>query len=89
MPPDHFFEHDGWSPSQAPITYLPGAVATGCPTPADIELSLGEASPTVLLEGLLFPGGVAAGPDGAVYLTNFGLSATAGEVLRLDVAPCS
>ena len=45
--------------------------------------------PTVLLEGLLFPGGVAAGPDGAVYLTNFGLSATAGEVLRLDVAPCS
>ena len=46
-------------------------------------------APTVLLEGLFFPSGVAPGLDGAVYLTNFGVSTTAGEVLRLDVAPCS
>jgi hypothetical protein len=45
-------------------------------------------TPTVMLEGLSYPGGVAAGPDGAVYLTNFGTSADAGEVLRLDVQPC-
>jgi hypothetical protein len=46
-------------------------------------------SPGVLLTGLIVPGGVAVGPDGAVYLTNFGTSPTLGEVLRLEVAPCS
>lgn len=45
-------------------------------------------SPTVLLNGLFFPSGVAIGPDGAAYLTNFGTSATAGEVLRLPLTPC-
>lgn len=47
------------------------------------------ASPAVLLDGLSYPGGVAIGPDGAVYLTNRGTSPDAGEVLRLDVAPCA
>jgi sugar lactone lactonase YvrE len=47
------------------------------------------AAPEVLLGSLTFPGGVALGPDGAVYLTNFGTSAAAGEVLKLTVAPCS
>jgi len=42
----------------------------------------------VLLDGLTFPGGVAIGPDGAAYVTNFGTSAS-GEVLRLPVTPCS
>ena len=46
------------------------------------------ASPVVLLDGLMFPGGVAIGPDGAAYLTNRGTSAS-GEVLRLPVTPCS
>jgi hypothetical protein len=45
-------------------------------------------SPTVLLSGLTFPSGVAIGLDGAAYLTNFGTSATAGEVLRLPLRPC-
>lgn len=43
---------------------------------------------TVLLSGLFFPSGVAIGPDGSAYLTNKGVSATAGEVLRLPVTPC-
>jgi len=43
---------------------------------------------TVLLDGLTFPGGLAIGPDDAAYLTNFGTSATAGEVLRLPLTPC-
>jgi sugar lactone lactonase YvrE len=47
------------------------------------------AGPVVLLDGLTFPSGVAIGPDGAAYLTNFGTSASAGEVLRLPVTPCS
>lgn len=42
----------------------------------------------VLLANLSFPGGVALGPDGAVYLTNNGTSPTAGEVLRLPVSRC-
>lgn len=46
-------------------------------------------SPTVLLSGLFFPSGVAIGPDGAAYLTNFGTSSTAGEVLRLPLSPCA
>lgn len=47
------------------------------------------ASAVVLLDGLTFPGGVAIGPDGAAYVTNFGTSSSAGEVLRLPVTPCS
>jgi sugar lactone lactonase YvrE len=47
------------------------------------------ANPVVLLDALTFPGGVAIGPDGAAYVTNFGTSSSAGEVLRLPVTPCS
>jgi len=41
---------------------------------------------TTILGGLTFPGGVAVGPDGAVYLTNFGIfptSAGGGQVLKI------
>ena len=40
------------------------------------------------LPELDFPGGVAIGPDGDAYVTNHGISPTAGEVLRVDVEPC-
>jgi len=42
----------------------------------------------VLLTGLTFPGGVAVGPDGAVYVTNFGTHPALGEVRRMSVAAC-
>lgn len=42
----------------------------------------------VLLDGLTFAAGVAIGPDGAAYLTNFGTSPAGGEVLRLPLTPC-
>jgi hypothetical protein len=73
-----------------------GQIGPFPPPPPNPGLGIGRllrqcpgGTPSVLLEGLFFPSGVAPGPDGAVYLTNFGVSATAGEVLRLDVAPCS
>jgi sugar lactone lactonase YvrE len=47
------------------------------------------AAAEVLLDDLSYPGGIAIGPDQAVYLTNRGTSPDAGEVLRLAVAPCS
>jgi hypothetical protein len=43
---------------------------------------------SVLLAGLTFSSGVAIGPDGNAYLTNFGTSPTDGEVLRLPLTPC-
>ncbi|MEM9874103.1 MAG: hypothetical protein AAF928_04365 [Myxococcota bacterium] len=50
IPPDLFFDHDGFSPGQAAMTYLPFASLEGCATPFDIERSLEADSPTVLLE---------------------------------------
>lgn len=41
---------DGFSPASSPMTYLPGATATGLPGPRDIARSLEDGSPTVLLD---------------------------------------
>jgi hypothetical protein len=40
-------------------------------------------APEVVLDGLVFPVGVAVGRDGAVYVTNFGIFPGGGEVLRI------
>jgi sugar lactone lactonase YvrE len=37
----------------------------------------------VLVDNLVFPAGVAVGPDGAVYVTTFGIFPGAGQVLRI------
>jgi hypothetical protein len=34
--------------------------------------------------GLVLPGGLAVGPDGAIYVSNFGIFSGAGELVRLD-----
>lgn len=67
----------------------------GPPTPPNPGLGIGRlmrqcpgSAPAQLLGGLTFPSGVAIGPDGAAYLTHFGTSPVAGEVLRLPLAPC-
>ena len=39
----------------------------------------------VLLEGLVFPAGVAVGRDGAVYVTNFGIFPGGGQVIRVTI----
>jgi hypothetical protein len=43
-------DSDGFSSGQAPMTHLPGATVAGLPTQDSIELSLTDASPTVLIE---------------------------------------
>ncbi len=40
---------------------------------------------TIASDGLNFPGGVVAGPDGALYVSNFGVSAGGGQVLRIII----
>jgi hypothetical protein len=40
---------------------------------------------TIVSDGLNFPGGVVTGPDGAIYVTNFGTSAGGGQVLRIVI----
>ncbi len=42
-------------------------------------------APEVLLEGLVFPAGIAVGRDGARYLSNFGSFPGGGEVLRVTL----
>lgn len=41
---------DGFSPSGAIMTFMPGATATGLPGHADFDASLADASPTVLID---------------------------------------
>src|SRR5215204_4621090 len=48
--PELFHDLDGFSPASAPMTYLPGATATGLPTPLEIGSTLQNDSPTILLD---------------------------------------
>jgi sugar lactone lactonase YvrE len=72
-------------------------VATGLNPPTELNPGLGvgrllrvcpSGARQVLDSGLTFPSGVAIGPDGAVYYTNFGTSTTNGEIRRLAPAAC-
>ncbi|MFO0570847.1 MAG: hypothetical protein U0263_34740 [Polyangiaceae bacterium] len=48
--PELLYDHDGFSPSQAPMTYLARAALGDSATPFDIGRSLEDDSPTVLLD---------------------------------------
>ena len=39
----------------------------------------------VVKDGLVFPAGVAIGPDGAIYVSNFGIFPGGGEILRVTL----
>lgn len=42
---------------------------------------------TIASDGLVFPGGVTVGPDGALYVTNHSNVPTGGQVLRIAAVP--
>jgi hypothetical protein len=48
--PSPFNRADGFSPAQAPMTFMPGATAEGLPTWLDLAASLAVDSPTVVLD---------------------------------------
>ncbi|HEY0947793.1 MAG TPA: ScyD/ScyE family protein [Opitutaceae bacterium] len=39
---------------------------------------------TIADDGLIMPGGLSIGPDGAIYVTNFGTSPGGGQVVRIE-----
>lgn len=39
---------------------------------------------TIASNGLVMPGGIAIGPDGAIYVTNYGNAPGVGEVVRIQ-----
>lgn len=45
----------------------------------------GGAGVTVLSDGLVMPGGLAIGPDGALYISNFSIFPGAGQVVRVTL----
>lgn len=49
--PSQWADADGFSPGQAPMTFLPGATATGLPTQDDMAKSVAaDSSPTILMD---------------------------------------
>lgn len=48
--PKSFSDFDGFSAGQAPMTHFPGATVQGLPTQDNIELSMTDESPTILID---------------------------------------
>jgi hypothetical protein len=57
--------------------------APGLQPPGRLIRVAPEGTRSVIVGGLVFPGGVAIGPDGAAYITNFGIFPGGGQVLRV------
>jgi hypothetical protein len=66
---------------------LESMTAPGFPGPAQLDtgkvVRVGDdGSQTTVVDGLSFPTAMTFGPDGALYISNFGLGAPTGEILR-------
>jgi hypothetical protein len=55
----------------------------GDPSGALIRVAPDGTRTTLVSEGLVFPGGMAFGPDGAIYITNNSVFAGQGQVVRI------
>jgi sugar lactone lactonase YvrE len=56
---------------------------SGDPTGALMKVGRDGSKSTILKQPLMMPGGIALGPDGAIYVTNKSTFAGTGEVLRI------
>lgn len=65
------------------VEFAASGLASGDPAGALIKIRPDGSRETVLSEGLVNPYGVAIGRGGDIYVSNYGGSAGAGEVLRL------
>lgn len=65
---------------------LASAMGPGSGLLIQIDPATGERS-TIASDGLVFPGAVAVGPDGALYVTNHTNTPSGGQVLRIAVVP--
>jgi subtilisin family serine protease len=54
------------------------------PTGRLARVKVGGAVETIASDGLVMPGGMAIGPDGAIYVSNYSTSPTAGQVVRIE-----
>ncbi|MEO8875682.1 MAG: hypothetical protein ABI461_08855, partial [Polyangiaceae bacterium] len=50
LDPSRYADHDGFSPGEPPMTFLPMATATGLPTQDNMQMSVTTDSPTILLD---------------------------------------
>lgn len=57
---------------------------SGDPTGALIRVAPDGSRSTVASDGLVTPTGLAVGPDGALYVSNFGVMAGQGQVVRIN-----
>jgi hypothetical protein len=48
------------------------------------RINLNGTVETIASEGLVMPGGMVIGPDGAIYVSNFSTAPGAGEVIRIQ-----
>ena len=60
------------------------SLLSGNPTGALMRVNADGSKDTLLSDGLITPGGVGVADDGTIYVTNYGTSATQGQVIRLN-----
>jgi hypothetical protein len=65
------------------------SLLSGDPTGRLVMIDPSGAQTVMATSGLFLPTGMTVGPDGAVYVSNSGLGAGVGEVLRITAAPTS
>lgn len=69
-----------WAPLRFQFASLPGNTGPGI-----LYRLESDGTKTPLVTDLIAPGGLAFGPDGAIYISNRSVFAGTGEVLRIEL----